>query len=390
MSAPEGTPSRARVIAALGIVQILTFGTTYYLLAVLAAPIAEDTGWSRAAITGGISLGLLFSGLSARFVARIIRARGGRIVLVTGVGLLATGLAGLALAQNLPMYYAAWMVMGAGMAASLYDAAFSTLGVIYGTKARSAITQLTLWGGFASTICWPLSALLVEAVGWRGACLSYAALHLCVTVPLCWFVLPRGGGGPLSLPPKGRPLGRLHDPRFVCLALAGICLATTFSILSVHLLTLLTATGLTLAAAVGLGTLIGPAQVGARLIEMLGRERHHPVVTLIVAAACICTGVAALRFNLPAAVALVVYGAGTGLFSIARGTVPLAVFGAEDYPQVMGQLAMPILLASALAPLLGAALIERAGPDATLSLLAVLTVVPVACALALAALIRRG
>jgi len=387
---PPSPPPRGRVVAALGIVQILTFGSTYYLLAVLATPIAEDTGWSRAAITGGISLGLLIAGLSAGLVARIIRERGGRAVLLAGVGLLVAGLTLLAMATSLPVYYGAWVVIGAGMAGSLYEAAFSTLGVIYGAQARGAITRLTLWAGFASTVCWPLSALLVETIGWRGAALGYAALHLGVTIPLCWFGVPRGGGGGrLKLPVKAPPFARLGDARFVCLALAGICLSVIFAILSVHLLTLLTAAGLTLAAAVGLGALIGPAQVGARVLEMLGRERHHPIVTLIVAASCICVGLAALRFHLPAGLALVVYGAGTGLFSIARGTVPLAVFGPEDYPLVMGQLALPILLASAAAPLLGADLIARLGPDATLSALALLALVPLACALAVAALVRR-
>ncbi len=383
-------PGRGRLVAALGIVQILTFGTTYYLLAVLAGPMAEATGWSREAITGGVSLGLLIAGLSARRVGRIIQVRGGRIVLVSGVCLLALGLALLSQARGLPMYYAAWTVIGAGMAGSLYDAAFSALGVIYGASARGAITRLTLWAGFASTICWPLSAALVEAFGWRGACLSYAALHLCVTLPLCWFALPVGGGTRLTGAVKARPFARLGDLRFLCLALAGICSATISSIIAVHLITFLMAGGLTLAVAVGLGTLIGPAQVGARVVEMLGRERHHPVVTMAISVCCMCAGVAGLWFGLPASGAIVVYGAGTGLFSIARGTVPLAVFGAADYPLVMGQLALPILVASASAPVIGAAAIEALGAPVTLGLLALLALVPLLCVGVLGGVVRRG
>ena len=191
---------RRRVVAALGIVQILAWGSSYYLLAVLAGPIARDTGWPYAWVIGGVSLGLLVAGLAAVRVGRTIDSRGGRPVLAAAALLLAGGLALLAAAPGIPLYLAAWLVLGLGMGAGLYDAAFSTLGRLYGAQARGAITALTLWGGFASTVCWPLSAFLVESVGWRGACLAYAGLHLVLTLPLCLFALPREAPRPASAP----------------------------------------------------------------------------------------------------------------------------------------------------------------------------------------------
>lgn len=364
---------RTQTISTLGIVEIFTWGTTYYLLAVLAGPIGQDTGWSVGTITGGMSIGLLVSGLAARRIGGLIQAYGGRRILVAGIVLSAIGLGMLGLAHSVSIYFLAWSVLGLGMGASLYDAAFSTLGRIYGREARSAITTLTLWGGFASTVCWPATAWLVEAVGWRGTCFAYTLFHLSVTLPLCWFGLPEAAPPALEIAQSEhkattRPRNAI-DLRFWCIALAGTVLAMLVSIWSIHLITILTAEGHSLAVAVGLGTLIGPAQVAARLVEMLGRGKHHPFWTMVAANGLVFLGFLGLLLDIPAAVALVAYGAGNGLWSIARGTLPLAVFGAEIYAQVMGKIASIALIAAAVAPLLGAGLIESFGPRTTLMVL---------------------
>ena len=169
-------PRRAVVISALGITQIFSWGSSYYLLAVLAKPIAADTGWSLSLIIGGLSLGLLAGGLVSPRVGRTIDAYGGRSVLAASSLLIGCGQLVLASAYHPATYVVAWLIMGMGMGAGLYDAAFATLGRAYGKDARSAITTLTLWGGFASTVCWPISAFLVDAAGWRFACLAYGAL----------------------------------------------------------------------------------------------------------------------------------------------------------------------------------------------------------------------
>ena len=184
-------PNRHLVVTVLGLTQILAWGSSYYLLAVLAPAIAADTGWSLAWIVGGLSLGLIAAGFVSPRVGRTIERHGGRPVLAVSAGLFAVGLCGLAIASALPVYLAAWLVLGLAMGAGLYDAAFATLGRLYGQSARQPITILTLFGGFASTACWPLSAYLETSLGWRGTCLAYAALHLAIALPLYVLTLPR-------------------------------------------------------------------------------------------------------------------------------------------------------------------------------------------------------
>ncbi|MGH6894051.1 MAG: MFS transporter, partial [Dongiaceae bacterium] len=198
------SPSPRIVIGALGVAQILAWGSSYYLPAVLAGPIARDTGWPIAWVIGGLSLGLLVAGLISPFVGRRIQTQGGRQVLAASALLLAAGLSVLSLAPNLAIYLAGWVIIGLGMGCGLYDAAFSTLGQIYGDRARRAIAALTLFGGLASTVCWPLSAYLVSELGWRGACASYALIHLVIVLPL-YLVSLRGETRPVSAAAANAP-----------------------------------------------------------------------------------------------------------------------------------------------------------------------------------------
>lgn len=382
------TAPALRTISALGVIEIFAWGSSFYLMAPLAGAIGAETGWSLGFLSGGVSLGLLVSGLSAPAVGRWIGRTGGRLTLSTGMVCLALGLALLGLAQSQAAFLLAWAVLGLGMACGLYDAAFSVLGSAYGRNARAAITQLTLWGGFASTVCWPLSAWMVEAIGWRGACFAYAALHLCLTLPLSRLLLPRTAGTPEAAQRAGtegtaapaQVSGR--DLRVLCIVATGVTLSMLASIFSIHMVPLLGAQGYTMAAAIGLGTLLGPSQVAARVLEMLGRGRHHPIWTLSASAGCVLIGMGGLALGVPAAVAVVAWGAGNGLWSICRGALPLAIFGAEGYAALMGRLARPMLIAGAVAPLIGAALIEGLGPERTLQALGLLALLPL-CATAL-------
>lgn len=384
-------PAGMRTVSALGVVEIFAWGSTYYLMAVLAAPMAADTGWGVEVLSAGVSVGLLVAGLAAPTVGRLIHRTGGRSVLAAGMVLIALGLAILGSATSLPAYFAAWAVLGLGMAAGLYDAAFSTLGRLFGRDARSAITQLTLWGGFASTICWPITAWLVDLVGWRGACFAYAGLHLAVTLPLSALLLPRRPPPHEAAPHEARPAAPpgAFDLRFMCIVAAGVTLAMLATIWAIHLVTILTAQGYGLAAAIALGTLIGPAQVGARVLEMLGRGRHHPIWTMGAAVTLVLLGFVGLSLGAPASLALVAYGAGNGLWSIARGVLPLTLFGPDCYAQTMGRLATPMLLASAAAPTVGALLIEAFGAGGTLAILAAAATVPTIAALVLATQLHR-
>lgn len=360
----------------------------------LAEPVAADTGWPLAWVVGGLSLGLLIAAAVSPVVGRMIAERGGRPVLAASAALLALGHAGLALAPSLPLFTAAWLVMGLGMAAGLYDPAFATLGRLYGEGGRSAITTLTLFGGFASTVCWPLSAFLVTHLGWRGACFAYAGIQLGVSLPIYLFGLPReparrpviaaaaeAGSGPVA---SGAP-GMLP------LLAAAITIASFISaLLSVHLLTVLQGKGQALAAAVALGTLVGPSQVGARAVELAIAKRHHPIWTKLAATSLVALGVAALwaggSLLTPA---LVLYGAGIGLESIARGTLPLALVGRDRYPVVMGRIALPSLMAQAGAPLVGSLLLNMVGAGGTLAALIAVAGFNVLLSLTLFAIVRR-
>src|SRR5258706_287267 len=204
-------PDRRVIVTALGVTQILAWGSTFYLLGVLANPIARDTGWGYEWVMAGVSAGLLVAGIASPRVGRVIGERGGRPVLAAGAMLLAIGLALLGASQNVPWYLAAWIIVGAGMGAGLYDAAFSALGSIYGKEARSPITGVTLCGVFASAVCWPLSAFRVEHLGWRGACFVYAGVQFVFALPILLFVWPRRAVAVAGSDGRGAaPDNRLH------------------------------------------------------------------------------------------------------------------------------------------------------------------------------------
>ena len=384
-------PAFGLIITALGIGQIFAWGSSYYLLAVLAKPITAETGWPFSWVIGGISVGLLVAGIASPRVGRTIQRRGGRPVLAASSAMLAAGLALLAISHSLPLYLAAWIVVGLGMGAGLYDAAFATLGRLYGEAARPAITTLTLFGGFASTVCWPLSAFLVAHLGWRGTCLAYAAIHLCVLLPVYLLVVPEQDQPSEAQSSRRKSVAAAAErPLEGKRGLFGL-LATTITLsamistlLSVHLLTILQSRGVSLAAAVGLGALVGPSQVGARTIELFIARHHHPIWTKIVATSLVGIGVAALwSCTSLLAVPLVLYGAGIGLKSIARGTLPLVLFAGPHYAAIIGQLARPSLIVQAAAPSLGAILLSACGVQGTLATLAVIAAINVCLVLAI-------
>ncbi|GEP01526.1 MFS transporter [Methylobacterium haplocladii] len=386
---PDAAGGRARltVISALGVVEILAWGSSFYLPAVVAGPVAADTGWPLAWVVGGLSIGLLVAAFASPRVGVVIQQRGGRPVLACAAILLAAGHVVLGLAPALPIYLAGWLLLGLGMGCGLYDPAFATLGRLYGAEARPAITTLTLWGGFASTVCWPVSAFLVEHVGWRSTSFAYAGLHLLVTLPLVLGLVPKAPAPDDAKRKTSQEIESLTSrERRAFLLMAGVLIlgGTVMALVSVHLITLLQARGVALSAAVSYGALIGPSQVGARVLEMANKGRHHPLWTLTVAMTLVAFGLGILAAGVPpVGVALVLYGAGNGIYSIARGTVPLALFGPARYPELVGRLARPGLIAQALAPSLGALALAYGGPDSAYVLLAALAIANVGMAIAL-------
>lgn len=387
-------PDRRVIIPALGITQILAWGSTFYLPAVLGPLISNDTGWEYEFVVGGVSIALLTAGLAAPRVGHNIARRGGRPVLAFGAVLLATGLVAIGLAPNLICYIAGWAVIGLGMSAGLYDAAFSTLGTLYGRESRGAIVWVTLFGGFASTVCWPLSALMAAHFGWRGTCLAYAAIQLAIALPTHLIALPRAHD-PKNEAGEAR---QSHSVRlrseelvmFVLLASVVTIGAAILSLMGTHLLPILVARGVDPSVAVGLGAIVGPSQVGARAIEMLVGSRYHPVWTMVASAVLVATASLLFLLNFSIlALAIVLYGAGNGIGSVARGTLPIALFGPDRYPVLMGRIALPLLLAMAVSPFLGGLMFERGGADAVLGLLTAIACANVVLVGTLSVIARR-
>ena len=393
ITVPAGETRRSVVVTVLGCMQILAWGSTFYLLPVLAGPIVADTGWPYDRVMAGLALGLFAAGLVSPRTGRLIARHGGRRVLAGGALMVALGLVIVGSAKSLPVYLAGWIVLGAGMGASLYDAAFATLGALYGAAARGPIAAVTLLGGFASTVCWPFSAWLVGHAGWRGACLAYAAIHIALGCAGSLIVIPSRRPEPAA--PSGAraaPSGLAPGERlvFVLLAAALTISAAILSLVGSQLITLLTGSGLSLAEAVGLGMIIGPAAVGARAIETLAGSRYHPIWTMV-ASVTLVAGAAMLFFAGPAAfaAAIAIYAAGNGIGSIAKGTLPLALFGPARYPALAGRIARPVLVAMSLSPYVGAWSFQAGGVRATLTLFAGIAVTNVALVATLFMLARE-
>jgi MFS family permease len=356
------------VVTALGTSQTLAWASSYYLPAILADPIGAGISLPRSWVFAAFSTSLLIAAFAGPWVGRVIDRRGGRGVLVLSNLVLACGLVALAAASGPVSLFASWAVLGIGMALGLYDAGFATLTALYGTKARGPITGITLFAGFASTLSWPLSSFLNEVVGWRETCLVWAALHLVIGFPLNRFLLP--------LPPH---LSRQHraskaavgwQPYREMLLLAFVFAAVWFvtGSMAAHLPRLLEAAGATPFQAVAAAALVGPAQVAARLAEFLVLRRIHPLVSARIAAFMHPLGAAALAVMGPpgAAIFATLYGAGNGLLTIARGTVPLAIFGPQGYGERTGLLGAPARASQAFAPLIFGLLLDTMGTSAIL------------------------
>lgn len=362
--------SRAGTVTALGVAQTLAWASSYYLPAILAVPMARDLGVPTPTVFAAFSLALLVSALLGPSAGWAIDRWGGRPVLMATSVLFAAGLGGLGASHGSFELFAAWAVLGLAMGSGLYEGAFAALVRLYGHDSRGAITGITLIAGFASTVGWPLSTLLEATIGWRGACFTWAALHLVVGLPLNG-ALPRTSrpveGASPALP---SPQTKVHDSRArrVAVLLAVVFAATWFvsTAMAAHLPRLLQAGGASLATAVAVGALVGPAQVAGRALEF-GFLRHvHPLLSARLAASMHPLGVAALAvFGAPAAVVFgILHGAGNGILTIAKGTLPLVLFGPEGYGHRQGVLMVPARIAQALSPWLFGLCLDRYGVGA--------------------------
>lgn len=373
--------SKARVVTVLGTTQTLAWGSSYYLPAILAAPIAEDLGLSGALVFGVFSGSLLLTALLGPAAGRAIDQRGGRDVLALSNVIFALGLFLMAFAHGLPMLALSWFIIGIAMAMGLYDAAFAALAGLYGKDARSSIVGITLFAGFASTVGWPLTALMEVEWGWRGACLGWAALHFLFCLPLNRFLIPQAPPPPpkVAAPPLSAEESRERKRDMILLAFVLASASFSSTALGAHLPGLLQSAGTTLAAAIAAGALMGPAQVAARVVEFTMMRKMNPLFSARIAAGAHPVAVALLlMLGAPfAALFVIIHGAGNGLLTITRGTLPLALFGPVGYGQRQGFITAPARASQAFAPLLFGLLLDDYGA-ASLWLTALLGVAAVA------------
>jgi MFS family permease len=361
-------------VLALGITQITAWGTSYYCLGVLAGPISKDTGWSRGFVFLGFTAAVLAMGLVSSHVGRAIDRHGGRAVMSLGSVVVSAGLFALAHVHGEAMYLAVWILLGLGMRLCLYDAAFAALVQVVPSRGRKAISYLTLFGAFASSVFWVVGHALNERVGWRDTLVLFALINLVVCLPLHWLGLAQresegdaaSATSGAAASPDGPPLeGRARSVAMGLFALIMSLNGYVFGVISVQLVPLLEAAGLATAAAVWVASMKGVAQFGGRVLEIAFARNLRAITVGRIAVGVLPPSLLLLLVgtgSLPLVVAFtLVMGASQGVITIVRGAVPLALFGPRGYGAVLGAIATPILVVNAASPTVFAWIVDRWG-----------------------------
>jgi hypothetical protein len=363
----------AGAVVALGITQITAWGTSYYCLGVLAGPISRDTGWSRGFVFLGFTVALLAMGVVSNAVGRAIDRHGARAVMTLGTALVSTGLFALSQVRYEAAYLVVWAFLGVGMRLCLYDAAFAALVQIVPSRGRKAISYLTLFGAFASSVFWPVGQALNEQLGWRQTLVVFALINLAVCLPLHWLGLARRESDQSA----GRARGAVESAdgpplegttRSIAIALFALIMSLNgfvFGVISVQLVPLLEAAGLATAAAVWIASLKGVAQFGGRIVEIVFARNLRAITVGRIAIGVLPPALALLLVgtgSLPLVVAFtLLMGASQGVITIVRGAVPLALFGVKGYGAVLGLIATPVLVVNAASPTVFAWIVDRWG-----------------------------
>jgi predicted MFS family arabinose efflux permease len=361
-----------RAVHALGITQITAWGTSYYCLGVLASPIARDTGWSRGQVYLGFTIALLAMGLVSTAVGRAIDRHGGRAVMSIGTVIVSASLLALSLVRTHIEYLAVWAFIGLGMRLCLYDAAFAALVQVAPSRGRKAISYLTLYGAFASSIFWVIGHFLDELVGWRHTLVAFAAINLAICLPLHWLGLARREEAVPTAPAAiaaATPEPALEgSARSVAIALFALIMSLNgfvFGVISLQLVPLLEAAGLATAAAVWMASLKGVAQFGGRVTEILLGANLRAITIARIAIGALPLSLLLLVAGTGLAPLLLAFtllmGASQGVITIVRGAVPLALFGTKGYGTVLGLIATPILFVNAASPTVFAAIVDLWG-----------------------------
>jgi hypothetical protein len=360
-------------VLALGITQITAWGTSYYCLGVLAGPITRDTGWSRGFVFLGFTVALLVMGIVSSAVGRAIDRHGGRAVMTVGTVLVSVGLLALSHVRSEVAYLVAWAFLGLGMRLCLYDAAFAALVQVTPTRGRKAISYLTLFGAFASSVFWVIGHALEEQIGWRQTLVVFALINLAVCLPLHWLGLARRETGESGAASTGSPTatsdgpleGRARSMAIVLFALIMSLNGFVFGVVSVQLVPLLEAAGLATAAAVWVASLKGVAQFGGRVVEIFFARNLRAMTVGRIAIGILPPSLLLLLAgtgSVPLVVAFtLLLGASQGVITIVRGAVPLALFGTNGYGAVLGVIATPVLVVNAASPTVFAWIVDRWG-----------------------------
>lgn len=400
---PVARPRTQHAVIALGITQIIGWGTTFYVPAILARPIADDLGLPLLGVLGASSWALLLSGLLSRRIGALIDRHGAASILTSASLLAGCALLLHAIADSLWLIWLAWSLIGLGMRAMLYDGAFAALAALAGPGSRRAISLLTLLGGLASTVFWPISHLLLETVGWRGALAAFGAMNMLICAPLHYFFSGCQPQGTVGSADKAAAAANPHErsttapsPQWaekavLLIATAFACHAFIWSSLAVHLPELIQGIGLSAGAAVAIAAMMGPAQVISRSAELLAQRWLSPLTLTVPVFAMLPLSLLLFALPIPAGIAatafVLTYGFSNGLLTILRGALPLMLIGSRGYGELLGRLAAPSLVVSALSPLVLGQVLESWGPTTAACLLGL---AGLGCTLAAVALVRHA
>ncbi|MFJ1312143.1 arsenite efflux MFS transporter ArsK [Rhizobium sp. NFACC06-2] len=387
------------IVSALGITQIIGYGTLYYSFSILAPQIAADLSISLEQVFAVFSLSLFVGGLCAPVIGRQMDKIGAATVLTIGSALSALTLIICAWSPSVAIFAVGIVLLEVSSGMVQYQAAFAALVENDPKSASRNITYLTLIGGFASTIFWPISVALLDVITWREIYLLFAALNLALCMPLHFWIMRQGK----AIKTNGVQQAREHvvgaipvekrRKAMLIVSVAFAILGFTLASILAHMVPMLDTLGLGTTAVV-IGALFGPAQVMSRLINMVFGSRLSPPMLAVISAALMVGGIVVLGItgnSLPGAVAFAIcLGLGSGINSIAQGSLPLYLFGSEGYGAVTGKMAAARLAAGAAAPFAFAAMMERFGISTSLFLSAALGAIGVIAFLSVAKRVRRS
>ena len=380
-----------RATSGLGLTQIIGWGTTFLMPSVLGRHMERDLALPSEVIYGGITVMFGVGALFSPWVGKSMDRLGARSLMALGSLLYALSLAALAASQGLVSYLLCWAAMGVASTLALNTPASIALAQVAGARARQAIAVLAIVGGFASTVFWPICGVLEPMVGWRGTLLVFAGLHLLVCLPVHLLMLP---GRPVPMAAAAATtasatLSAAESRRaFWLLTVAFSCGAFIFTGFIVHAIGVLRGLGHDPATALLLASLIGPAQVAVRAVELTFGHRYSIMSSALFAAATLPLGLglawwAGGNFAV-ALVCIMAYGVANGLKAVLRATLPLALFGRAQFGTVMGRLALPQGIVSAAAPPVLAAVMANFGAEGVLATCCVVAAVALGATVVLA------